>query len=130
MSSDELQNNVRNGIDRLEGTATDKLDEAAARTKTETRQFSDRVDRAVGRAKDTVRSTAKQARAHASTAADQAAETYQVLRGNAERLAQQVDPFVKEQPYMAIAAGVVIGLLAGALLFSGGAKVIYIKPRT
>ncbi len=51
-----------------------------------------------------------------------------MLRGDAERLARTVDPMVREQPYVAMVAGVIIGLLAGALLFSGGAKVIYIKP--
>jgi ElaB/YqjD/DUF883 family membrane-anchored ribosome-binding protein len=128
MSSEEVRDSVSNGIDQLESAASSALDDASARAKGEARQFSGKVDRAVGRAKARVKSTARRAQATASTAADQAAETYQMLRGNAQRLADTVDPMVKEQPYLALVAGVVIGLLAGALLFGGGAKVIYIKP--
>lgn len=128
MSSEGVQDKVSNGIDQLESAATSGLDDASAQAKSKARQFSGQVDRAVGKAKETVRATATRARATASTAADRASDTYQVLRGDAQRLAATVDPMVREQPYMAMAAGVVIGLLAGALLFSGGAKVIYIKP--
>lgn len=121
MSSEGVQGKVSNGIDQLQSTTTSALDDAAATTKS-------RVDRVVGKAKETVRNTAQQAKATASTAADRASDTYQTLRSDAQRLAATVDPMVREQPYMALVAGVVIGLLAGALLFSGGAKVIYIKP--
>jgi ElaB/YqjD/DUF883 family membrane-anchored ribosome-binding protein len=121
MSSNELQGNVSNGIDRLEGEAMSAIDEGALRAKS---AFSGRVDEAVGRARETVRATAQRAQATASTAADQAAETYQLLRGNAQRLASTVDPMVRQQPYMALVAGVIVGLLAGALLFGGGARVI------
>jgi ElaB/YqjD/DUF883 family membrane-anchored ribosome-binding protein len=130
MSSEELQSRVSNGIDQLESTTTTTLDETAAKAKGASNQFSGRVDQVVGRAKETARSTARQAKATASRAADQASDTYELLRDNAQRLARTVDPMVKEQPYMALVAGVVIGLLAGALLFGGGAKVIYIKPKT
>lgn len=128
MSSEELQGKVNNGIDQLESSATSALDEGAARAKGEARAFSGRVDQAVGRAKETVKTTARQARATASRAADRAGDTYQMLRGDAQKLASTVDPMVREQPYVAMVAGVVIGLLLGAVLFSGGAKVIYIKP--
>lgn len=128
MSSEGVQGKVSNGIDQLESTATSGLDDASAQAKTKARQFSGQVDRAVGKAKETVRSTARQAKATASTAADRASDTYQTLRGDAQRLAATVDPMVREQPYVAMVAGVVVGLLVGALLFSGGAKVIYIKP--
>ena len=121
MSSEGLQGKVSNGIDELQSQATSALDDASAKAK-------GRVDRVVGKAKETVRSTAQQARATASTAADKASDTYQMLRGDAQRLAATVDPMVREQPYVAMVAGVVIGLLVGALLFSGGAKVIYVKP--
>jgi ElaB/YqjD/DUF883 family membrane-anchored ribosome-binding protein len=128
MSSEDLGGKVNNGIDRLESATTSALDDAATRAKGEARAFSGKVDRAVGRAKATVKSTARQAQARVSSAADQAADTYQMLRGDAERLARTLDPMVKEQPYVAMVAGVIIGLLAGALLFGGRAKVIYIKP--
>ncbi len=130
MSSQDLQGNVSNGIDRLEGTATSKLDQAAAKTKAQTRQFSDKVDQAVGKAKESVKSGAARAQAATARAADQASDTYEMLRDNAQKFAARVDPMVKEQPYAAMVAGVIIGLLAGALMFGGGAKVIYVRPRS
>jgi ElaB/YqjD/DUF883 family membrane-anchored ribosome-binding protein len=130
MSSQDLQGNVSNGIDQLEGAATTRLDQAAAKAKGEARQFSEKVDQAVGKAKESVKSGAQRAQAATARAADQAADTYEMLRGNAQKFAATVDPMVKEQPYAAMVAGVIIGLLAGALLFGGGAKVIYVKPRT
>ena len=128
MSSEELQGNVSNGIDQLEANATSALDRAGAKAKEQTRQFSDKVDQAVGKAKETVKATAQRAQATAARAGDKAGETYQLLRGDAQRLAATVDPMVKEQPYVAMVAGVILGLIAGALMFGGGAKVIYIKP--
>jgi ElaB/YqjD/DUF883 family membrane-anchored ribosome-binding protein len=128
MSSEELQGNVSNGVDRLQQATTGAVDEGQARATGEVRQFSSRVDEARRRAKATVHHTAKRAQATASRAVDQAADAYQMLRGNAQKLADTVDPMVKEQPYMALAAGVVVGLLVGALLFGGGARVIYVKP--
>ena len=128
MSSEELQGKVSNGIDRLEDAATGAVDDASARAKDEARAFPGRIDEAARRARETVRTTANQARATASRAADQASDTYEMLRGHAQRLGGAIDPMVKEQPYMALVVGVVIGLLAGALLFGGGARVIYIKP--
>lgn len=128
MSSEDLQGKVSNGIDQLESAATSALDDASVRAKGEARAFSGKVDRAVGKAKQTVRTTARKAQATASRAADRASDTYQLLRDDAERLAKTVDPMVKEQPYVAMVAGLIVGLIAGALLFGGGAKVIYIKP--
>jgi len=128
MSSEELQGKVRNGIGRLEEAASGAVDEGAAKAKGEVRQFSGRIDDVRRRAKATVQSTARRAQASATRAVDQAADTYETLRGNAQKLAATVDPMVKEQPYLALAAGVVIGLVAGALMFGGGAKVIYVKP--
>ena len=72
--------------------------------------------------------TAKKAVEAVASATDQATDTYQTLRKRAESVADAVDPFVKEQPYIAVALAMVAGLILGALIGGGGAKVIYIKP--
>jgi ElaB/YqjD/DUF883 family membrane-anchored ribosome-binding protein len=128
MSTEDLGGKVNNGVDRLEQATTSALDDASAKAKSEARAFSGRVDQAARRAKQTVESTARRAQATASRAADQASDTYEMLRGNAQQLARTVDPMIRQEPYIGLVAGVVIGLLAGALLFGGGAKVIYVKP--
>ena len=43
-------------------------------------------------------------------------------------MADTVDPFVKEKPYLSLALAAVAGFILGALLSGGGAKVIYIRP--
>jgi ElaB/YqjD/DUF883 family membrane-anchored ribosome-binding protein len=129
MSSEELQGKVQSGLGKVETAAGQALDDPSLQAKGEVRQFSGRVQEAVGRARETMGTAASRARAAFDSAPSQASDAYQALRDNAQMVAGRVDPFVKEQPYVAVVAGVVIGLLAGALLFSGGSKVIYVKPQ-
>ena len=58
-------------------------------------------------------------------AADRAAETYAAARD----VAEQIDPFVKDRPYLSVAMGVMAGLVIGGLFLPAGPKVIYVKAR-
>jgi len=82
----------------------------------------------IGKAKETVSRTARRAKAAVSDAADQVADTYGSLRDTAQSVAVAVDPLVREKPYFALALAACAGFIAGALIFGGGAKVIYIRP--
>jgi ElaB/YqjD/DUF883 family membrane-anchored ribosome-binding protein len=107
MNSEELEGKINNGIGKVEqGAAED----------------------AVGRAKEAIGKTARKAREVVGSATDQAADAYQTVRKRAEEVAGTVDPFVKEQPYIAVMLAGIAGLILGALFAGGGAKVIYIKP--
>ncbi|HLY80480.1 MAG TPA: hypothetical protein VKQ70_13950 [Caulobacteraceae bacterium] len=128
MSSESIEGKVKNGIGKLEAEAGEVLGDPGMQLSGEARQFEGAAEDAVGRAKDALGKTAKMARDAVTGAADHASETYQTLRKRAESVADTVDPFVKEQPYIAVMLAMVAGLLLGALFSGGGAKVIYIKP--
>ena len=55
---------------------------------------------------------------------DRAATTYAAARD----MAQQVDPFVKERPYVALGLAILAGLIIGGLFLPRGPRVIYVKP--
>jgi len=128
MNSESIEGKVNNGIGKVEQAAGEVLGDPGMQLSGEARQIEGAAEDAVGKAKEAIGKTAKMARDAVAGAADQATETYQVLRKRAESVADTVDPFVKEQPYIAVMLAAVAGLILGALMAGGGAKVIYIKP--
>ncbi|MEJ0066514.1 MAG: hypothetical protein WDM85_14800 [Caulobacteraceae bacterium] len=128
MNTESIEGKVNNGIGKLEAEAGEVLGDPGMQLSGEARQFEGAAEDAVGKAKEALGKTAKAAREAVAGAADQAAETYQAVRKRAESVVDTVDPFVKEQPYIAVALAAVVGLIVGALFAGGGAKVIYIKP--
>jgi len=87
-----------------------------------------RADDIIGATADQIARSADKARAVIADAADQAADAYGELRERAQKVADTVGPFVNERPYAALAIAAVAGLILGALFFSSGPKVIYVKP--
>ena len=59
-------------------------------------------------------------------AADRAADTYAAAR----ELAEQVDPFVKDRPYLSLAMAAMAGLVVGGLFLPAAPKVVYVKARS
>ena len=128
MNPESIEGKVNNGIGKIEAEAGEVLGDPGMQLSGEARQFEGAAEDAVGRAKDAIGKTAKMAREAVANATDQAAETYQSLRKRAESVAVTVDPFVKEQPYIAVMLAAVAGLILGALFAGGGARVFVIKP--
>ena len=128
MGPDELEGQIKNGIGRVEEEAGEVLGDPGLKLRGEARQFEGSAQEALGVAKEAIGKTVQKAREAVSEATDQAAETYQTLRKRAESVATTVDPFVKEQPYIAVMLAAVAGLILGALFAGGGPKVIYVKP--
>ena len=67
---------------------------------------------------------AQDARQAMDRAADRAADTYAAARDVAEK----VEPFVKDRPFMALALAGIAGLVIGGLFLPPGPKVVYIRP--
>jgi len=128
MSSDEFEGKVNNGLGKLEAATGEILDDPLMQAEGEVRQFAGSVQEAVGVAAETVKRTAARAKTVVADATDQVTDTYQDIRDKAQSVADTVDPFVKGQPYLTAALAALGGLILGALLFGGGAKVIYIRP--
>ena len=128
MNPEELEGKIKNGVGQVEAAAGEVLGDPGMQVSGEARQIEGQAEDAVGKAKEAIGKTAKMAREAVVNATDHASDTYQTLRRRAEGVADTVDPFVKEQPYIAVALAAVVGLIVGALFAGGGAKVIYIKP--
>jgi ElaB/YqjD/DUF883 family membrane-anchored ribosome-binding protein len=128
MNPENVEGKIKNGIGQVEAAAGEVLGDPGMQFSGEARQLEGSAEDAVGKAKEVIGKTAKKAVEAVASATDQASDTYQSLRKSAESVAGTVDPFVKEQPYIAVALAMVAGLIIGALVAGGGAKVIYIKP--
>jgi len=128
MNPQSIEGNIKNGVGKVEEAAGEVLGDPGMQLSGEARQIEGATEDAIGKAKATIGKTAKMAREAVAGAADQAADTYKAVRKRAESMAGTVDPFVKEQPYIAVMLAAVAGLILGALFAGGGAKVIYIKP--
>jgi ElaB/YqjD/DUF883 family membrane-anchored ribosome-binding protein len=128
MNPENIEGKVKNGIGQVEAAAGEVLGDPGMQFSGEARQIEGAAEDALGKAKDVIGKTAKKAVDAVASATDQATETYQTLRKRAEGVAETVDPFVKDQPYLAVMLAAVAGMIIGALMAGGGAKVIYIKP--
>jgi uncharacterized protein YjbJ (UPF0337 family) len=128
MNPEELEGKVKNGVGQVEAAAGEVLGDPGMQLSGEARQFEGAAEDAVGRAKEAIGKTARKAREVVGDATDQAVDAYQTVRKRAEVVAGTVDPFVKEQPYIALMLAGIAGLILGALFAGGGARVIYIKP--
>jgi ElaB/YqjD/DUF883 family membrane-anchored ribosome-binding protein len=128
MNPENIEGKVKNGIGQAEAAAGEVLGDPGMQLSGEARQIEGAAEDAVGKAKEAIGKTAKMAREAVVSATDQATDTYQTLRKGAENVVGTVDPFVKEQPYIAVMLAAVAGLILGALFAGGGARVIYIKP--
>jgi ElaB/YqjD/DUF883 family membrane-anchored ribosome-binding protein len=78
--------------------------------------------RKAGRAADNI---ADDARSAISRATDRAADTYATAR----EMAESVDPFVKDRPYLSLAFAAIAGLVIGGLFLPPVPKVVYVKSR-
>ncbi len=128
MNPESIEGKVKNGVGQVEQAAGEVLGDPGMQLSGEARQIAGAAEDAVGRAREAIEKTAKAAREAITTATDQAAETYETLRKQATSVAKTVDPFVKEQPYIAVMLAAVTGLILGAMFAGGGARVIVIKP--
>lgn len=63
-----------------------------------------------------------------SKATERGMEAYDQAAAKAKKMAETVDPFVREKPYAAIGAVLGVGVVIGMLLAARSPKVIYIKP--
>jgi len=128
MNPESIEGKVNNGLGKVEEAAGEVLGDPGMELRGEARQFEGSAEDAIGKAKEAIGKTVQKAREAVTDATDQAAETYQTLRKHAESVATTVDPFVKEQPYIAVMLAAIAGLILGALFAGGGARVIVIKP--
>lgn len=89
---------------------------------------ADKVRRLGEKVQTTAEQAATQISEKVSKAAERGVEAYDQAAARARKMAETVDPFVREKPYAAIGAVLGVGVVIGMLLAARSPKVIYIKP--
>jgi ElaB/YqjD/DUF883 family membrane-anchored ribosome-binding protein len=84
------------------------------------------IDDTAETAADKVLDAADKASAFVAEAGARAQEAYRSAAGRAQDVADTIDPFVQERPYLAVAIAAGIGLVVGLLLAGNGPKIIYV----
>jgi|GEM_PF-6652138 len=121
MNENQAEGAVNVITGKLESAVGEALGDGAMRARGGVRQVGGHVQEAAGSVQETLEQAAAQAKAAASMAGDAYAR--------ASRGARAVARTVEDEPYLAVAVGVAIGLLAGLLIAERRPKVIYVKPR-
>ena len=129
MNENTIQGDVKTGLGKAEGAAGDVLGDREMQAKGDARQVEGRAQDAIGSAQQAIGQVADQARDAASRVADQAQDAYGRVTDQVQTVKNTVDPFVREQPYAALAIAAVAGLLTGLLFAGRGSKVVYVRPR-
>lgn len=129
MDANIVSGDVKTGLGKLEGSAGDALGDREMQAKGGAKQIEGRTQEAVGSAQQAIGQVADQARDAVSRVADQAKDAYGRVSDQAQAVRDTVDPFVKEQPYAALAIAAAAGLLVGLLFAGRGPKVVYVRPR-
>ncbi|HZL01005.1 MAG TPA: CsbD family protein [Caulobacteraceae bacterium] len=108
-------------LGKFESAVGEAVDDPKLRLKGAGRQAGGRVQEAAGAAQETLGVLTDSARLAASTVGD--------AYGKVSDIAAEIDPFVRDKPYLAVAIAAAAGLLAGLLIAGRGPRVIYVKPR-
>jgi ElaB/YqjD/DUF883 family membrane-anchored ribosome-binding protein len=93
------------------------------------RKVSDTAQSAGANAQRRIGEAASYVSQAASKASAQAKDLYGDVAGRARKLADTVDPYVKDKPYATMGLVAVAGLLFGLIMAGRGPKVIYVDPK-
>lgn len=129
MNENTVEGALQNGAGKVESAAGEALDNPGLTAKGEVRQFAGKAQSAAGEAEETLRDTVDYVNGVLNRLKTQADELYGQAAERVRKVAGQVEPMVKERPYVALGAVAAAGLLAGLLLAGRGPRVIYVKPR-
>ena len=116
---EDAAESVQDAADAVSDASKDNVRHFQARAQ----EVKAAVNEAIGKAADSVAAAAVKV-------GDQAKGVYGATTDRVQKAADVVDPFVKEQPYFALALAGAAGLLLGLLAGGRGPKVIYVKTRT
>jgi len=83
---------------------------------------------AAAAAKEIIGKATDRARAALESATDQVSDAYSRASDKAKDIADTVDPFVQEKPYLSLGLAVLGGFILGLLLAGRGPRTIYVKP--
>src|ERR1700757_4027099 len=128
MNSNEIEGELKNGLGKAKSIAGQVIDDPQLEADGDIKRAEGRVQSALGQAQDKLAEAADRAAARAARVGDQAREAYATVQARVQKTAEQVTPFVKEQPYTALGLAALGGLLFGLVYAGRGPKIIYVKP--
>jgi ElaB/YqjD/DUF883 family membrane-anchored ribosome-binding protein len=108
-------------VGRFESALGDAVGDPKLKARGAGRQVGGHIQETAGTVEDGLGLIAEKAKAAAARASD----AYNRVSG----IAAEVDPFVREKPYLAAAMALAAGLFIGVLVAGRGSKVVYVKPR-
>ncbi len=129
MNANDIESAVDKGVGKAQSMAGEALDDPEMELDGDARQMEGGVHEIIGQVQDAIADAADTVSATAAKVGERARETYADVTIRVQRVADQVDPFVKAQPYAALAVAALGGLMLGLLYAGRGPKIVYIKPR-
>ena len=129
MNANDIEGAVNKGVGKAQSIAGEVLDDPEMELEGDARQIEGGVYEIIGQVQDAIADAADTVSATAAKVGERARDTYADAAIRVQRVADHVDPFVKTQPYAALAVAALGGLLVGLLYGGRGPKIIYIKPR-
>ena len=129
MNTNEFDGAINKGAGKARAVIGEALDDPYMELDGVERQIRGGVQEMIGQAQDAIADAADTVSATAAKVGERARETYADVTIRVQRVADQVDPFVKAQPYAALAVAALGGLMLGLIYGGRGPKIVYVKPR-
>jgi uncharacterized protein YjbJ (UPF0337 family) len=128
MNTNHIEGELKNGAGKAEALAAQVLDDPDMELDGEARRAEGDMQQMIGDVQDKITRAADKVATTAVKVGEQARDTYANVTIRVQRVADQVDPFIKEQPYLALGLAAVGGLMFGLLYAGRGPKIVYVKP--
>lgn len=129
MNENTAEGSAKAGFGKLEAVAGDAIGDHAMQAKGSSTQAEGKVQDAAGSVQQTAGQLAGQAKDALAKVTGQAKDAYGKAGEQAKAVGDKVEPYVKERPYAALAIAGAAGFIFARVFFSGGPKIIYVKPR-
>ena len=129
MNENDIEGAVRKGAGKAQSIAGEVLDDPRMELEGDLRQLDGGVQEMIGQVQDAIADAADSVAATAAKVGERARTTYADVTIRVQRVADQVDPFVKAQPYAALAVAALGGLMLGLIYGGRGPKIVYVRPR-
>jgi uncharacterized protein YjbJ (UPF0337 family) len=129
MNTNDIEGDLEQGLGKAQFGAGEMMDDYHLEMEGEANRIEGEFHEIVGKVQDAVADAADTVAATAAKIGDRARDTYADVTIRVQKAADYVDPFVKQQPYLALGLAALGGLMLGLIYGGRGPKIIYVKPR-
>ncbi len=129
MNTNEFDGAIKKGAGKARAVIGEAMDDPYMEMDGVEGQIAGGVQEIIGQVQDAIADAADTVAATAARVGERARETYADVTIRAQKVADHVDPFVKQQPYAALALAALGGLMLGLIYGGRGPKIVYVRPR-